>query len=161
MILGISLNSRTLGMAVLDGQSLVDYQIRLFKEAWTTEKLGRIISCISSYRQEYPVQQVSLVVPANHHSSPEIKKLITQVKIHCKKRKLPLCCYKANALEALCEEARAKKKALMQALSLLYPELSLAQKKEQQNKKRYYSKLFEAVGVATLQAQEMECSAHR
>ena len=155
VILGLSLNSRTIGMAVVSGGTLIDYKIKLLKERWSNQKLERIISCINLYIQEYAVEKVSLLLPHRHYTNPETKILLEKIKGHCRKAKLPICYYKAKDLHTLHEHTRAKKKALMQALSTLYPELSLAQKKELANKKRYYCKLFEAVGAATLHAREI------
>jgi hypothetical protein len=154
MILGLSLNSRIVGMAVLDSQTLLDHGVRLFKERWSQEKLLRIVRCISLYCQDYSITSIALIQPPVHYRTPQMKELLNALKRHCRTLHLPLCCYKTEALHVFCGTERAKKKALMQELSLRHPELTHAQQKELQNKKKYYIKLFEAVGAATLHLQE-------
>ncbi len=44
------------------------------------------------------------------------------------------------------------RKESLQALAARYPELERLFRKEQRNKNRYYCKLFEAVGAATVLA---------
>jgi hypothetical protein len=156
MILGIALNSRTLGLALLKDEALIDYKVKLFKERWSPEKLTRFLSCIESHVKDHAVKEVALLHPTKHHHTSECRELIEQIKRFCRNNKLPVCSYKVHQLHTLCENARAKKKALMQALSLLYPELSLAQRKELRNRKRYYFKLFEAVGAALLHTREKQ-----
>lgn len=153
MILGISLNSRIISFAVLKNLSLYEHDIKLFKERWSVEKMKRMIDCICQYMSDHAIESVSLLIPQHHHSNPETRLLIRKIKEYCKKRQVDICCYAAHELHTLHECTRQKKKALMQALSSLYPELSLAQKKELSNKKRYYFKLFEAVGATALYAQ--------
>ncbi len=44
----------------------------------------------------------------------------------------------------------------MRVLAGLYPELSFQYRKEMGNKNKYYVKLFEAVGVATIHSQRLK-----
>lgn len=155
MILGISLNTRIVGMAILENTTLVEYQVKLFKEGWSAEKLERIIACIHRFANEYAVKNLACLTPFAHHQTPEIKQVIDQLKCSCKQKRFPIRFYTPQEICSLCEASRAKKRALMQALCLLYPELTLAEKRERRNRKRYYIKLFEAVGVATLLATEL------
>lgn len=157
MTLGISLNSRILGMAVIQNQILVDYRTRLFKDHWTPEKYKRILDGIIQCIEEQAITSVALVVPPRHYSNRETRALLAKIPLLCKRRKLPLTTFKVKDLYVLVQNDRAKKRALMQALALLFPELSIAQKKELANRKRYYTKLFEAVAAAALQQRSCKC----
>jgi RNase H-fold protein (predicted Holliday junction resolvase) len=156
MILGISLNTRIIGMAILQKATLVEYHIKLFKEGWSTQKLEQLLTCIHKYANDYAIEHIACVTPLSHHQTPQTKQVIEKLKDTCEEKRLPLYFYSAEELCKLGEVSRAKKKALMQALCLLYPELTLAGKKELRNRKRYYAKLFEAVGVATLHEKKLQ-----
>lgn len=150
MILGISANSRIVGMAILDGQVLLDYKIRLFKERWSTGKVQKIINSINAYCIDYPVKTIAHIIPHRYHRTPEIKELIEAIKAYCRANNLTLKTYSADKLFSFVGQQKAKKRALMQELSYQYPELSFVRQKELKNRKRYYNKLFEAVGAAML-----------
>lgn len=154
MVLGISLNTRIVGLAALDDHLLVDYKVKLFKERWTNDKLERIINCVDSSILDYSVKSVALLLPPVHHRTPEARALLQRIKACCRKNKLIVNCYRPGDLHSFCSDKRAKKRALMQELSSRYPQLTFVQQKELKNKKRYYNKLFEAVGVATLLTQQ-------
>lgn len=58
-------------------------------------------------------------------------------------------------LYKFCSGRQRKTKArVLQALNKRYPELTPFYQKELRNKAKYYTKLFEAVGMATLHRQD-------
>lgn len=152
MVLGISLNSRIMGLAVLRDQSLEDYKVKLFKERWCKEKAQKMLNCLLQCIEEYQINRLALMLPEPQYSTSEIASLISQVKARSKSWKLQVACFEPKSLYSLIEPVRAKKRALMQELSTRHPELGFLAQKELKNKKRYYSKLFEAVAAATLLA---------
>src|SRR4051812_45315702 len=123
MILGISLNSRVIGMAVLDGYTLQDYKVRLFKERWSEEKCVRIVNCIISYIIDYRITSLAVMLPRVHYRTPETKALLGKIKSVCRKKNVSIYCYPANALHAFSGRQKAKKRVLMEELSHRYPEL--------------------------------------
>lgn len=161
MILGISLSTRIVGMAILENTSLVEYQVKLFKEGWSLEKLERIIACLFTFANEYAVTRIACLTPYRHHQTPETMQVLQKLKQACRQKNLTITYYPAKALCRLSESSRAKKKALMHGLCLLYPELTIAEKRELRNRKRYYAKLFEAVGVATIHTMESSMYANK
>ena len=161
MTLGLSLNSRLLGMAVLQGEALVDYHVKQFREHWNPDKLKRLLDYIAFYIAEFQVTNVALLLPLEHYTNSETKTLLLNIPALCKAHNVALSTYTAKNFSVFIGQGRAKKRALMQALSLLYPELSLAQRRELSNKKQYYSKLFEAVGVATLHKRKLQATARQ
>jgi hypothetical protein len=150
MILGVSTNSRVLGMAVIDSQSLRDYKTCLFKEKWSSQKRERILATINTFAQEHGVDRVAIHLPPQYHLTKGIEDLIGHIRSYCRRYKLPLNFYRSQALEYFSGSKRAKKKALMRELSLRFPELTFLLEKELRNRKRYYIKLFEATGAAFL-----------
>jgi len=94
-------------------------------------------------------------MPYVYHQTKEFKYLISQIREYFETKKIPVYTEMPEALYKLCPPEQKKgKKALMQALTLMYPQLSFCQYKELRNKNKYYMKLFEAVAAATLHDQE-------
>jgi hypothetical protein len=142
------------GMAVIREGSLVDFKAQLYKERWSAVKAKRMIGSLHACIRDHTITSVALIIPHAHHTSQETKALIAAIKAHCRKKKIRISTYEPSALQRLCEASRAKKKALMKAMTLRYPELTHLHRKELSNKHEYYNKLFEAVGAATLLANE-------
>lgn len=161
MTLGLSLNSRLVGLAVLQDETLVEYRVKQFKEHWNPEKLTRMLTAIADYINEFNVSDVAVLLPLRHYTNSETKTLLLKLPALCKGQHVAFFTYTTKNFTVFSQQGRAKKKALMQALSFLYPELSLARKRELTNKKQYYSKLFEAVAVATLHNRREQATANQ
>jgi hypothetical protein len=159
-VLGISVNSRVIGTAVIKDHVLIDYGVKLFKQRWSIHKAQKIIESITTQINDYGITSIALTIPYDYHESAETKALIVQIKSYCRKEKINLLSYHPKTFHAFCPEAKAKKKALMKCLADRYPELRIPYKKELQNQQRYYHKLFEAVAAATLQVQGMAGNSH-
>jgi hypothetical protein len=154
-ILGLSVNTRMLGLAVISGNRLVDYHIQLRKEAWTPRKRELILTSLQPWCESYSITNVALSIPYEKQISSQTKELLESLKSHFSEKKILLSSYPPKALYAFCKEAKAKKE-VMRILAGLYPELLFHYRKEVSNKNKYYVKLFEAVGVATIHSQRMK-----
>lgn len=151
--LGISTNTRLIGLAIINPEnSLVDYSIHLYKSSWSPSKANMIVtSCLEPCVSQYCIKKVVLSIPHAHHQTKEFKLLVTRIREYFKAKKIPVYEKEASALHCLYPpEQKKTKKALMQALTLQYPQLTLCYHKELRNKNRYYIKVFEAVAVAAL-----------
>jgi hypothetical protein len=93
--------------------------------------------------------------PHEYHQTEAFKELIVRIKEYFEAQKIPVYEKPASALHCLYpSEQKKTKKALMQALTIQYPQLTLCYHKELRNKNKYYIKVFEAVAVAALHEQE-------
>lgn len=155
MTLGISTNTRLLGLAIIDSEnSLVDYKIHLHKASWSPGKANMIISSLEPCVRQYCIKKVVLSIPPTHHQTEGFRYLMERVKRYFRTKLIPV--FERNIAEfhqLIPEGERKLKKVLMQALTLQFPQLTLCYKKELRNRKRYYMKLFEAVAGATLVVQ--------
>lgn len=156
VVLGISASSRVAGIAVLQNSILLDFSVRLFKESWSDTKAERIVASLTSYGTDHCITNVALTIPHVYYQHKETEVLIAQIRSHYRKKKINVSTYHPEAFHALCPEAKATKKALMRFMAEQYPELAFPYRKELRNKRRYYHKLFEAVGAATLLSQALE-----
>jgi hypothetical protein len=151
LVLGLSVNTRMLGLAIISGSLIVDYHIQLRKDPWNPQKRESIITSLHSCCKSYTINSVALSIQHEKQTSKQTKELMESVTQYFKERQIQYFTYHIETLYVFCEENGAKtKKEIMKALSVLYPELLIHYQKEKDNKNKYYIKLFEAVGVATL-----------
>jgi hypothetical protein len=149
--LGISTNTRLLGLAIITQNSLVDYSIHLHKQSWNAAKAKMIISSLEPCVRRYSIKRVVLSIPYAHHQTEAFRHLIYAIREYFEAKEIPVYAETPEAFDSLYPPGQKKtKKALMHALTLRYPQLTLCYQKELRNKKKYYSKLFEAVAVASL-----------
>lgn len=154
MVLGLSANSRNVGMVILHRGEILDYKVQFYRQAWSNAKAVHIIKSLDAYRIQHPIRSIALYIPYEHYTTKETAALLKCISAHYKKKAIALTTYEAPSLNSLCETTRAKKKSLMASLAGRYPELRHIRYKELRNKTKYYHKLFEAVGVATLLTQD-------
>lgn len=153
--LGISTNTRLLGLAIINQNSLVDYSIHLYKSSWSAWKANKIVTNLEPCVRQYCINRVVLSIPYEFHQTKEYKYLISRIRKHFETQKIPIYEKTPETLLTLCpSEQKKTKTALMQALTLMYPQLTLCYRKEMRNKNRYYIKVFEAVAAAALKEQE-------
>src|ERR1019366_978172 len=157
VILGLSVNTRMLGLAVISGNRLVDYHIQLRKEAWTPRKGELILASLQPWFERYSIKNVALSIPYEKQTSSQTKELLASLKRYFSEKKIHLSSYPSKTLYSICQEAETKtKKEMMRKLTEAYPELLLAYTREMRNKNKYYVKLFEAVGVAMIHSKYVE-----
>ena len=157
VILGLSVNTRMLGLAVISGNRLVDYHIQLRKDAWTPRKRELILASLQPWFERYSIKNVALSIPYEKQTSSQTKELLASLKSYFSQKKIPLSSYPSKTLYSICQEAETKtKKEMMRKLTEEYPELLLAYTREMRNKNKYYVKLFEAVGVAMIHSKYVE-----
>lgn len=152
--LGISTNTRLLGLAIIYQGRLVDYSIHLHKSPWSASKAKTIITSLEPCVRKYCIKTIALSIPHEYHQTKEFKILIAKIRTHFQAVGIPVISETPSALLALCHpEQKKTKKALMDSLSSRFPVLRYCYHKELRNKSKYYIKLFEAVAVAILQDQ--------
>jgi len=151
VILGISTNTRLLGLALIKQGRLVDYSIHLHKSSWSPSKANMIVTSLEPCVRQYCIKSVVLSIPYAHHQTEAFKHLISCIRQYFEAKHIPLFTTTPEALHSLYPQGKKKtKKAFMEAITLMYPQLSFCYHKELRNKNKYYIKLFEAVAVATL-----------
>ncbi len=155
MTLGISTNTRLLGLAIINsGNALVDYKIHLHKASWSPGKADMIISSLEPCVRQYCIKRVILSIPPPHHQTKGFRYLLLRLKEYFKANLIPVFEKRISEFHLLIPEGKQKlKKVLMESLTLQFPQLMICYRRELKNQKRYYVKLFEAVAVATLVVQ--------
>lgn len=148
-ILGISTNTRLLGLAIISEGRLLDYSIRLDKSPWSPSKVTQIITSLEPCVRQYSIKMVVLSMPYHYHQTDAFKTVHTALERYCKTEKLAFTTFPAESFYLLSgEKEKRSKKAVMYSLTCLFPQLSYCFQKEMKNKKKYYTKLFEAIAAA-------------
>jgi hypothetical protein len=130
---------------------LMDYSLKLHKDRWGPQKRDSILSSLVSCIKDYDITTICLSIPHTQQQTKEWKELYVLIRSLAYQQKIRLVEYRPRELLSLCTcEGKKTKKHLMQSVASIYPELEPYFLKEISNKSKYYYKLFEAVGVATL-----------
>lgn len=149
--MGISTNTRLLGLAIIHQGRLLDYSIRLDKSPWSPSKANKIITSLEPCVRQYSIKKVILSIPYEYHQTAAFKTLAEGIQHFCENKAVSFFTETTASLYSLCERSEKKtKKEAMRALTSLYPQLTYCYQKEMNNKKKYFTKLFEAVAVAML-----------
>lgn len=155
-ILGLSFNTRNLGLAIVKLDRLVDYSSKLHKQKWTSQKREMILTSLASCIDAYTIQKIALSIPHSRHQTLEFTELMNSIIALAQMRNIELVTYSPQDLFLFVPDSKKKtSKAFMQQLVFLYPELQPWYEKELSNKSKYYYKMFEAIGVATLYCRKI------
>ena len=153
-ILGISYSSRMIGLAIISSNHLVDYSVKLYKERWTPLKCDKIKEALQSCIKDYNIEEIVLSIPPHYYQTEAYEEITDCIHDMAQLNNLPITHQSYKLLLTLCTQKEKKNKnGFMRSLVCLYPELNQYYIKERRNKKKYYVKLFEAIGVAVLQSQ--------
>jgi len=156
-ILGLSINTRMLGLAIISGNLLIDYHIQLRKEPWTPQKRDLILTSLQPWCASYNINSIALSIAHEKQTSTQTKELLESIKSYFRERKINLYSYPPKALHSFCKEVETKtKKEMMREVALKYPEISHLYRKEMSSKNKYYIKLFEAVAVGVIHSRRMK-----
>lgn len=151
---GISTNTRLVGVAIIINGELEVYKVQLHKSSWSFSKVTEIITSLEACVRQYSIKQVILSIPPAHCQTKEFLYLMKRIKQFFNQQTIPVISEPSSALHVFIKEhKRTTKKKLMRALVEKFPELHVEYEKEMRNKNKYYIKLFEAVGMAALHEQ--------
>jgi hypothetical protein len=149
--LGISTNTRLLGLAIIHQGCLLDYSIRLDKSPWSPSKATRIITSLEPCVRQYCIKKVVLSMPYHYHQTDAFKMVYKALKQYCTDQQISLQTLPAESFYSIRKQKdKRSKKAVMYAIVQQFPQLTYCFQKEMRNKKKYYTKLFEAVAAATI-----------
>jgi len=153
--MGISTNTRLLGLAIIINGELEVYKVQLHKSSWSLSKANQLITSLEACVRQYSIKQVILSIPPAHCQTKEFLCLIERFKQFFQQKNIPVIGESSSVLHYFIGEHKRKtKKKLMRALVERFPELRVEYEKEMRNKNKYYIKLFEAVGMAALHEQK-------
>jgi len=148
-VLGISLGSRTTGVAVInDNELLVARSLTLRNKNSTIHT-----STLDNYIRQYKIFMVVIKLPPLTHLSDRIKELLHGCLALFQYHGCMVEYKDTTVIKASMPDIRNKSR-LIQFVSGTYPQLAPVQAKELANRQKYHEKMFEAVMVAHLCRQE-------
>jgi hypothetical protein len=142
-----------LGMILLVGDTLRDWQVKTFPGPWSDNKLRIIKLTIERYVMRHKVEIIALKLPEGIETSHAVRQLLTMITKLGKDRMVAV--YTATVADLKAHAKVRNKKELMRYCLLYYPELGFAFKKAESVKRIYYVRIFEAV-VAAMHAQSTD-----
>lgn len=146
-ILGISLGTRTNGIAIINGKELEVAHVHAFNERWSKVKLAAIMAVYDRYVREHAVRSIVVKIPKSSHLSLAIKQLIRAIDAYIKKQGCLVEYTTITKIKAK-EPGVKNKRELWNLVVERYPMLIHEMRREVKNRQPYYTKLFEAVIVA-------------
>ena len=153
-IIGINPGTRYLGIAVLYGQELMDWRIKVLKGKWSREKMKRAIGIISEFIDRYEPSILAIKKLHPSRRSENLIRLTNKMKDYAKRRRIKVYQYSIKEIENFfLENEKLSKRNLIEALVNQFPILHHDLKNEQSHKNPYYFRMFEAVGLGTACAQ--------
>lgn len=155
-ILGLSFNTRNLGLAVVKLNQLVDYSSKLHKEKWTPQKREMILTSLVTCIEDYNIQKITLSIPYARHQTAAFMELVRAIIAVAQMKNIEVITYSPKDLLLFIPDSKRKTpKVFMKQLVAFFPELIPYYEKEVENKNKYYYKMFEAIGVATLYSRRI------
>jgi hypothetical protein len=148
-LLGISPGTRIIGIAVLVKGELVEWKVKTFKEKWCDDKQAAILSIIEKLIAYYDVKTIALKKIDPLKSSFQLDSLVFEIERLGMDRDIEV---KRYSLSDLNYDSRPRKRdgkaKLTESIVEKHPELKKEYFKERNNRREYYTKMFEAIAMA-------------
>lgn len=150
-VLGISLGTRNIGVAIICDTELLFWKVKTFNQAWSSRKLKDILFALDCIAQFETVNGLSVKEPDLNTRSDALTQLISEVTAWGKRKGYPISFHTLTQLKKKFGNYKGTTKVdVMRRISELFPEVSGEFKRELKNKNPYYDKLFEAIGLAVI-----------
>lgn len=148
-ILGISIGTTKIGIAVLQGNQIIEWKIKGFDAPWSPEKLERIITYLDHYTIVHPIKRIAIKVPALHSHTAAIKQLIQGIEHLGRTKKILVCSYTLSEMkEHWNGEQKITIGQLIKKVLENHPKFHKHYNRTLKTKIVHFEKLFEAIGAA-------------
>jgi hypothetical protein len=150
-ILGLSIGTKHIGIAVEDGKELVEWRVRRFRGKWSDDKLHTILRYLEKIIIKHQVEAITVKIPETHYHTLAFTALKNSLTTLAKEKNIPIYGYTIRDLKSWYRvQGNTFKEALMEAMLDLRPELKHEYLKEKKYKTGYYIRIFEAVATIHL-----------
>jgi len=148
-VLGISPGTRVLGFAVIHEGELIDWRVKSFKETWSKQKRDAILEAVHRLCEYHNVGVISLKKVDPLRSSPQLDRLLRNLIKQAKRYGIKVRQYSLSELDyGLRTSKRQTKDSIAEQVAEKHPELKRTYLQERNNRREYYTKMFEAVAMA-------------
>lgn len=156
-VLGISPGTRSMGLAVFSGGTLVYWQVKSFKGVWSERKLYSILKVVTAVLDKYCVSMVVCKMVHPSYQSDILEELVNNIQRVCVQKGVRFsACYLEDIMGVVLPSGQKASKAILaDMVALKYPDVALEFSKERVNKHPYYIKLFEAIAAWEFQQRRL------
>lgn len=145
-ILGISPGTRSMGFAVVRRGELIEWRVKTFKGVWSKEKLAHLLLAIGRICDYFQITGIAIKKVDPLRSSKQLDILNECITALAKKKALAIATYSLPEIKEVCKKQQKNVPIAVAEYALeLYPEIRKEYLKERNNKREYYSKMFEAI----------------
>jgi RNase H-fold protein (predicted Holliday junction resolvase) len=145
--LGISIGTRTVGLAVSMYRELEEWQVKSFKDSWSKQKLIIICAEIKKMALAYKVQQVRIKLPTS--TSAAVSELLSAIEVLFQKLSIAVVVLTLGEVKRLWGTDTNNKKELVAKVVQQHPFLQRLFVRSREGTSLYYIKLFEAVALVS------------
>lgn len=149
-MLGISLGARVVGMAVFEGNELIEWKVKSFKEAWSEEKQRMILAAVLQVCALHNVRRIVVKKISEPYRSPQLVTLMKELRRQAKRQHIRTKLCSLSELDYDTQSRKRSKRLLTEEMVKRYPELHATYLKARSNRQEYYTKMFEAVALAEI-----------
>ncbi len=149
-ILSIIPGTRYLGIAILEGTNLKEWLVKSIKGASITETMRNMKSVCETFIEQYEINVLAIKKLHPARSSQNLFKLISVLKEIGIKKNLTIPEFSIEQIKRSLCYGKANKKQLIEEVATTYPFLFQELERERRNKNRYFTRMFEAVALATM-----------
>lgn len=149
IVLGISIGTRTIGLAVMDKGYLLDCRVKCFPGQWSNKKLTDIMDYLDRFIITNGIPCIALKLNTPERSSKSLVKLTKSLLKLVQGYEMGLQTYTIHDIKALCKD-QPNKSEVARYFTKIYPHLYKEYCKEKKYSKGYYTKMFEAIAAAYL-----------
>lgn len=144
VVLGISLGTRVMGMAVFYKGDLLEWKVKTFKHQWSMTKQKHILRTLERFSNAYSVSVIKMKKLDPLRSSKQLDDLLRTFITQSELVGIPV---KLHSLSEL-DYDFMNKKQLSEKVSQRHPELMKKYLRARANRSEYYTKMFEAIALA-------------
>ena len=147
-ILGISLGTRLIGIAVIRDDRLLHWQVRKFKGQWSPKRSEKILTFIAQFIRQHEIQAVAVKVPTKGYLSHGLIDLSAELGMYASIANLDMRSFRIHDLKKFFAKKSLNRKEMMHSICERFPFLETTYQKELSNRKAYHVKMFEAILAA-------------
>jgi hypothetical protein len=148
-LLGISPGTRVVGLAVINKGILIEWKVKTFKEMWSCSKRKTILATINRICEYHGIQVIAIKKIDPLRSSPQLDRLIATIIKQAERNHIKLRQYSLSDLDYDFHTGKKQSKGnLSEKIADKHPEVRKEYLQERNNRKEYYTKMFEAIAMA-------------
>ena len=154
-VLGISLGTRAVGIAVIYDGELRDWYVKSFKGKWSEEKKELILDAIDRMLERYDIEMFAIKVPSLIERHTTVLELHRDINFLAQQKGIITNTVTIDDLKSFCGKTVTNKNGMQVAALAMFPELQHEYSRASKGLNGYYVKLFEAV-LAAVYVQSLD-----